>query len=619
MNLRRGFWAGMIVAIGLAFAGMVAQHSATAGIVNLAGPRLFTASGGGGGGSFPTQSTGGAVSMVPGAYGFGYDNYGGSGRDGAEGRVTVFLIDEFTSGTVSAAVSGYTRILHGNIGGCAAASSPKVCIPIEEGIIDLDTDIRPGSYFDYYGQFAPGIGVIWRHTIPNPTNSFCSSVATNQRWWHGDFRVGDDAPGIASGERDAAYLAGCSDAGSPAVSNIAWINNFIGWSVDEAGDGYYCGDNFAFHGNVIAEAFDLSIHDDTDTPDDGTGVDRHGYGPIMGEGYRCDHVAFQRNVFAHLAGRQPNIAVLNFAFANNISYNTGDSDSNIGQIVRLNNDYGAATPGSTAMYANIVRNLFMAGPNSAGTVHAITVDPTGGESSTRLPAGSQGYIADNAVRGWTYASQTAMKSGTFPSGFDAGAVISAAMPTGWGSDLSGLLDIGSGTNPNDFSDADMLTFATTVCNQAGPRPDVTDSSNRARTVCGHIINRLDGVGDEGQVVNSVSGTSSPGGGAWPNISLRFTPNAGGYPTAGSGSIDVFTGSGIDAGAMPLNGTTPDDRVQASGTFCNGFSAVGYTAIEKWAGNQHLYRIGECYFLFLPLFIRRRRAANDDTFEQQVAA
>lgn len=562
---------------------------ALAGIVNLAGPRLsgydFPPGGGGGGspGAFPLQQVG-YVSMLPGSSGYGYDNVGGSGRDGATGRVTVFLIDDFTGGTVSASVPGYTRILHGNINGCAAATSPKVCIPIEEGIINLGTDVRLGSHVDYYGQFAPGAGVIWRHTIPSVVVSFCSSVATHQRYWHGDFRVGDDAPGIASGNRDSAYLAGCSDSGSPAVSQIAWINNLFAWSVDENGDGYYCGDLLAFHGNIFAEALDKSIHDDTGTPDDGVGVDQHNYGPILGQGYRCDRVAMQRNVFAHMLARQPAIAAIRFAYANNIVYNTGDTDFNLGAAVQLSTDYDAASEYASAMYTNVVRNLIVQGPSSYSSITAVEMS-----SSDSHPSGSQGYIGGNAVRGFTFASQDALKTGTFPGSWSQGSVVTAGWPGGWESDLSGILSVGTGTNPNDYSDADMLDFATAVCSQAGPRPDVTDSSNRARTICGHVLNRLDGAGDEGNTVNSVSGSSNDSG--WPNISLRFAPNVGGYPTPGSASVDVFTGSGIAAGAMPLNGTAPDDRVLASGTFCNGVTKIGVTAIEAWAVDQHYERTG----------------------------
>lgn len=584
---QRTSWFGPLRLAAVALLALLLPFIASATLVTVAGPRYFSTSGGGGGftSDFPLQSVG-YVSMVPGSSGFGYENYGGSGRDGATGRVTVVLINDFTAGTACDAVPGYTRIYEGNIQCCVSTAGPKACIPVAEGVIDLDSDVRLGSYVDYYGQFAPGIGVVWRNTYPSASISFCSSVATNQRIWHADLRVGDDAPGIPTPERDSASVGGCSDAGSPALSLIAYINGFIGWSVDELFDGYYCGDNLAFHANVIAEPLGKSIHDDQGTVDDGTGVEAHPYGPVLGPGYRCDRVSFQRNVFAHMQSRQPFISALRFAYANNIVYNPGDTDGNDADGLRLSNDYDAATPNTSAMNANIVRNLFIAGPDSTSTFRAITVDPNGTDPTTRLPAGSQGYIAGNAARGWTFANQLALKTGTFPSGFDAGAVISAATPAGWGADLSGLLAVGSTSDPNDPSDAEMTTFVTAICAHAGPRPSVTGASNRARTVCGHVLARLAGSGDEGQAANSVSGVSSPAG--WPNIALRFSPNVGGYPSAGSSTVDVFDGTGTCTGVpMPLNGTAPDDRILATGTFSNGFSKAGYGTLEAWAFDEHL--------------------------------
>ena len=533
---------------------------------------------------WPVQ-TAGYVSSIPGLTGYGADSYGGSGRDGPDGRVTVFFLNDYTTGAaVNNAVSGYTRFREGNAAGYALVSEPKILVPTKAGTMQLTDDWRVGSYSDIYGQFAPGNGLLLRGTQPQVVESFPSGpVSSHQRWWHVDVRIGDDASGIDASQRDSMRVGGIDATGTTTPTYLQFYNCFFGWSIDEVVDGYSGPDGIMFAYCVFAEALDKSLNNK------GTIV-QHNYGPLIGGGYRAYRACFQRNLFAHLGGRQPMIGALLFAYANNIIYNPGNTTFDIAQGVRIVNDYDAGdiggTPNTAAMYSNIVGNAFIRGPQSYSSFQAICCDPTGSESTTRPPVGSQGWITNNAVYGWTYTDQLSLKSGTFPSGWDASSLLTSAWPSGWGTSLEGIKSIGAGPDPNDYTTAEILTFASLMAESVGPRPGSRSSADRAGVIANHVLARLLGTGDEGQCVNSVSGTEDPSG--WPNILLRFSPNAGGYPTMGSATIDPFNPDSTWHAAVPLNGLAPDDRVLSSGTFSNGLSKVGYTALEAWAIEQHYY-------------------------------
>lgn len=546
---------------------------------------------------WPAQSPG-YLPALPRHAGYGMDSYGGSGRDGAEGRVVVFFQDDFTNGSaVDAAYGGYTRIRHGNAEGCAAykaanPTTPVAMIPIGTGYVTKRDDIRFGSYFDYYGQFTPSAGIIWRETAISSIIDFSPSNASHQRFWHMDLRAGDTTGGVPTGDRDTMFAGGSQTDGSGGGQQILHINHFIGWSVDENIGAYNAlggasgAGLMTFLYCVIAEPLHKSIHDDTGTPDDGVGVDSHGYNAVFGQGYRWGKLCMQRCIMAHSALRNPEVAALNFAGTNNLLYNLADTSGNDGVGLILTVDYDAASPTSTGMLCNWTDNMYVKGPDSTSTLVPVSF-PSGVEA---LPSGSQGYLAGNVVVGFTFTSQADLMVGSPPSGWQQGSLLTASWPAGWGSAREGTYRITTSSSPNGATLTEQIAFATLMRDSCGPSPGSRRGCDRAGVIGQQIVARLTGSGDQGAAVNSVGGSSSQAG--WPNVSLRFAPNAGDWPTISSTTIDPFNPGSEWHAAMPLNGLAPDDRVLTSGSFSNGQSKIGYTALEAWAIEQHYYRGGK---------------------------
>ncbi len=526
---------------------------------------------------WPTQAAG-YVSAIPGLTGFGMDSFGGSGRDGAPGRVTVFFLNDLSTATVNDAVPGYTRIRQGTVKGFAAVPSPKVLIPTVSGYVNERADWRPGSYCDVYGQFAPGDGLVFRQTIGSAPISYGATpqTATHQRWWHLDFRVGDDAAGIAPALRDGAYAGSAATDGSGGSGQNVYLNCAFLWSLDELVDAYYGLDLTTFAYCVFAEPLHKSIHDDG-------GIDSHGYGPILGPGYRWDRLCFQRNLFAHAAARQPYVAALRLAIANNLVYNPADTSGNEASVLQLVVDYDAPAPTTTAMLTNWVANLVVRGPDgNPNGIRVVAMD-----AANPHPAGSMGHLFGNAVDGWSFSTQDALRTGGFPAGWSQPSLLQAAWPAGWGASREGVAALGASNAPDGLTATEKRAFAQRIHQSVGPRPGRAHPANRATAIAAHALARLSGSGDPGQTVNSVDGAADPSG--WPDTSRRFAPNAGGWPAIATVTENPFNPSSWHA-PLPLNGNAPDDRVLTSGTFANGLSKAGLTAIEAWALTER-YRIG----------------------------
>jgi hypothetical protein len=517
---------------------------------------------------WPLQTTS-FVSAIPGVGGYGMDSFGGSGRDGAEGRVTVFLLDDLGTGTVNAPVAGYTRIRAGTLKGFAAVSGPKVLVPVRSGYVNESGELRAGSYCDLYGQFAPGDGLIFRQTIPTSVVTYGTTSAQHQRYWHLDLRTGDDPGGILPSNRDGAYAGSAAQDGYAGGSHNLYVNCAFLWTLDEIVDAYYGLDLASFVYCVFGEPLHESIHDEG-------GIDSHGYGPILGPGYRWDRLAMQRNLFAHAADRQPMVAALRLALANNLIYDPADTRGNEATVLFLTVDYDAPAPTSTPMLTNWVANMIVRGPSSfAGGVRAIRMTP-----QLAHPAGSRGCILGNRVDGWTFATQASLlDGGGYPSGWLTSALLAAAWPEGWGAQGEGVRAIGAGDSPNGATPAERRAFAKAIFDTVGPRPGRVHPANRATAIAAQVLAYLDGTTGAGGAVNSVAGTADPSG--WPDTAKRFAPNAGGWPTIATVVEDPFAPKAWHA-PLPLNGNAPDDRVLKSGTFTNGRSKAGLTAIEAWA-------------------------------------
>ncbi len=524
---------------------------------------------------WPVQDAG-YVSAVPGLTGYGMDSVGGSGRDGAPGRVTVFLLSDLSTATVDRAVDGYQRIREGSLKGFAALPGPKVLLPVRSGYVEERDDFRPGSYCDVYGQFAPGDGLIFRNTLCSSVVTFGATTARHQRWWHVDARPGDDAGGIPTGNRDGLSAGSAREDDDGGGSHNLYLNCAFLWTLDEIVDAYYGLDLATFAYCVFAEPLHKSIHDD------GV-VESHGFGPIFGGGRRWDRLSLQRNLFAHAIARQPLVAALRLAIANNLVYDPADTSGNVARVLDLVNDYDAAQPNTQPMFTNWVGNLVVRGPSS----HADAIDVVA--MSVRQPDGSRGHVGGNGVDGWSFSSQDALRTGTFPPGWAQPALVPEAWPAGWGDQGQGVARIGAATTPDGFSAAERRAFAARIAASVGPRPGQVTPANRAAVIAGQVLAWLDGGPGAGEAVNSVDGGADPAG--WPDPGQRFAPSAGGWPVLARVDENPFAPTSWHA-PLPLQGNAPDDRVLTSGTFDNGLSKVGLTAIEAWALTERYRRGGQ---------------------------
>ena len=307
----------------------------------------------------------------------------------------------------------------------------------------------------------------------------------------------------------------------------------------------------------------------------GSAYAMHGYGPIIGDGFRWKSVSYQGCIFGHLGARMPMICADEVNVVNCLFVNPGDVEGNSAQCVRLTNDYDAIPPGTTPVKANIVGNVFIKGVDSATTIDAITVDPNGTDTTTRLNTGSQGFVDHNAAVGFTYGSQSAMKTGTYPTGFTQSSLITSIWPFGDSPSVNQIaLANPTSQNPNAYTGSELRALVMKILNAVGPMASSRDSSVITKKTVDETIAMFDNTAGKGQCVNSLTGTSNAS--SWPNPSLRFAPNDGGLPSAsGSASIASLLGSIY----FPLFSGEPDDRVATSGTLPNGRPKAGLTFIE----------------------------------------
>lgn len=524
-------------------------------------------------------------SALPGASGYGFDSYGGFGQhptNPVPNTTNLIFVDDTGSGTSTSAHPTEPRTWFGTLRGAQSLAqslhasdpaTPIVVLLTRSGAIDVKSDLRFGSYVTLAGHFSPTTTIL-RHAQLSTAIAFGTSTAIQNQWLHLDNRMDDDSAGIPPTDRDAAYM-GSVTTGGEVAQNIAINCGFL-HSSDEIVDAYTGVDLLAFHGCVFGEPLHYGIRNDGTLP--------HGFGPIIGQQYRAGRVSFARNLFAHIAARHPLIAALRFAFANNLIYNPGDPDGNIANLIELVNDYDAPSLNTAPMYTNVEQNLVVRGVNGySGGTRFVYMDP-----ASQHPAGSQGYLAGNQVDGWTYASQSALTSGTFPSGWLQASRIAAAWPAGW----ENITTISASANPNGASAAEKLAFAQRIYQTVGPKPGYTDTTyNRCRAIAAHVIARLSGSGDQGRCINSISGSYT---GAFPNISERFAPSA--YPAVGNGIPATFP----TPASVAMNPYSPGpyaatpcplvadgrDTPYTSGVFSNGKSRAGYTPLQEWVIEQH---------------------------------
>ncbi|MBC7780627.1 MAG: hypothetical protein H7125_11060, partial [Proteobacteria bacterium] len=289
-----------------------------------------------------------AVPVIPGAAGYGMDTP--AGRGGAVYKVTNLN----ASGT-------------GSLKACIDGTGARTCVFDISGVIRLTADmtIRNGK-LTIAGQTAPSPGIMIRGAA---FKVHTSDVLIQ----HLRFRIGDDAVGPAPGNRDAIKLEG-SDANP--VQNVVIDHCSFSWSIDEIASVWGPHDNITFSNNIFAEPLHDSIH----PTDDGTMLEKHGFGVLLGSAETGGRVTMTGNLFAHIVERNPLARSRELVFVNNLVYD------------RSNMDLDLASQDGLLTSSSIVGNHFKKGPSYTRTnkpIHAYT------SGANTLYAGAHVYLESN--------------------------------------------------------------------------------------------------------------------------------------------------------------------------------------------------------------------------------
>jgi pectate lyase len=390
-----------------------------------------------------------AVPVIPGAAGYGMSTP--AGRGGAVYRVTNIKADGA-----------------GSLKACIDASGARTCVFEVSGVITLTDDmtIRNGK-LTIAGQTAPSPGIMIRG---GAFKVHTSDVLIQ----HLRFRIGDSSVGPDPANRDALKIEGAE--GAP-VQNIVIDHCSFSWSIDEVASVWGPHDNITFTNNIFAEPLHDSIH----PTDDGTALQKHGYGVLLGSSASGGRVTMVGNLFAHIVERNPLARSRELVFLNNLVYDRSNMD------LDLQSTDGRLTKNS------IVANQFLKGPSYTRTTRPVYIRTNG---TNPVIAGSKVYLENNFApdTGSTLAQLLSFTAGdTSPSLIST----SGSRPV-WNSGLAVLSTASNGVYNS-------------VLKNAGARPADRDSADKR--VVSNVKNRA------GQTINCVAA----------NGSLRCSKNAGGWP------------------------------------------------------------------------------------------
>jgi pectate lyase len=387
------------------------------------------------------------VPVIQGAAGFGIETP--AGRGGAVHRVTNLN----ASGT-------------GSLKACIDASGPRVCVFEVSGTIRLTSDLMVrNNNLTIAGQTAPSPGIMLR-------GAALRIQASDILVQHLRIRVGDDANGPDPSNRDALKIEGTD---TRPVRNIVIDHCSFSWAIDEIASVWGNYDNVTLSNNIFAEPLDQSIH----PTDDGSGIERHGYGLILGSNSGSGRVTVVGNLFAHIVERNPLSRARNLVYVNNVVYNRANMD------VDLQSASGRQTNSS------VVGNVFLRGPNYTRSTRPIYIRTSG--EYTLATSGRVHQTGNHAPEVGTTASQLLQFTGSQFSGM----IVSS--PPVWNTGLTAR-----STANNAVYDR--------VLSYAGARPSDRDSVDKR--IVSSVRNR------NGRIINCVSS----------NGTSRCNLNAGGWPT-----------------------------------------------------------------------------------------
>jgi len=497
------------------------------------------------------------IPVLPGHGGYGMDTPGGTGRHLSTPATSIFLIDRLDAAEVGSARPELgANVYSGSFAYCwRAAVSPKVIIPIISGWVNVAASL-PGQegpvptsgFFSYWGQFAPAPGLFIQNT------KIFINGGGNVVVMHLRSYMGDTTPGLGADNRDP-FGQGC---GTCSPTNIVLINNEFAWSVDELCDFYRTSHLVTWAYN----AFISPLHDSIiEHPGDPTNTD-HGFGPLIGgdsESGQPGSVSFYRNFFAHTTGRTPAVNAQQIAAANNLYYNAGGRPGGgNGEAIDIWSQNTTAP-----RIANIVGNGFVRGPEHTSSIVAVRVRSGGAQT------GTVGYLAGNAVHGWTAANQAALVNSSVPS-WQQSTLRSTAWPGSWGTESAGYLQWAA--NPQAPTLQEWFNFVDLMDSSVGAQPAIrTSSHGRVANVFTQLRNRLNGGSTSFQFVDTVE-------------------EDGGWFSVPSTLIDP-TNPGAHWHA-PLPTGPGRDIPYTSGTFSNGLSREGRSPLEVWAIEEHWRKGGK---------------------------
>ncbi|RYY99299.1 MAG: T9SS type A sorting domain-containing protein [Chitinophagaceae bacterium] len=440
----------------------------------------------------------------PGAEGAG--RFASGGRGTAATATTVFevtnLNDDNNPGSLRYALQ------------VSAATAPYRTIVFRVGgTIHLNSGLTIRANTTIAGQTAPGGGIC---IADQPVTIGGNNIILR----HLRFRLGDKNQAAVNGSDDALGTNGNG------YKNLLIDHCSVSWSNDEALS-VYSGDSTTIQWNIISEPLNMSYHNE------GSGVESHGYGGIMGG----RKVSIHHNIFAHAYSRTPRfdgvrnlsntVGNENVDFVNNVLYNWGN-----------NNVYG----GEGGNY-NLVNNYYKYGPSTSSSVKFRVVNPYK-QSSPSIPYGKF-YLSGNYVDGSATNTANNWRGVT--------------MDGGSASDTS-LAKVTTAFNIAPVTTQDATTAYNLVLLNAGatfPLRDTLDQRiiNDIRNRTGRIIDVQGGYPRNTPYASTVN--------AWPNLATGTAP------------------ADSDHDGMPDSWETANSLNPANAADRAGIAANGYTNLENY--------------------------------------
>ncbi|TCJ14223.1 T9SS type A sorting domain-containing protein [Flaviaesturariibacter flavus] len=442
----------------------------------------------------------------PGAEGAG--RFATGGRGTAATPTTVYAVTTLADDVSNPAVGSLRHALAQNV-------SSRTIVFRVSGTIRLAGPLSVKQNTTIAGQTAPGAGIcIADHPVIISGNNV---IIRYMR-----FRLGDKNQAAVNGNDDALGTNGNG------YKNLLIDHCSVSWSNDEALS-VYSGDSTTLQWNIVSEPLNLSYHNE------GSGVESHGYGGIMGG----RKVSIHHNLFAHCYSRTPRFdgtrnlgnsaaGLENVEFVNNVLYNWG-----------INNVYG----GEGGNY-NIIGNYYKYGPSTNSGVRFRVANPYKQTSSPAIPYGKY-YLAGNYVDGSATNTANNWRGVTMDGGSAADTALAKA------------------TTPFSISTLaaqDAAAAYSLVLQQAGATLPIRDSLDQR--IVNDVMNRT------GRIIDVQGG--------YPRLT-PFATSQSAWPTLVGGTAPVDTDNdGMPDSYETANSLNPNDAADRE-----GIAANGYTNLENY--------------------------------------